>query len=83
MRNFAAVAATDATVVDKRNCLSLERIRVGFNRQRRASTQANAGMIAGAGIFVDAKSIGKHSFAIVDGLRKKRFLPALLVQHAF
>ncbi len=83
MRNFAAVATTDATVIDKRNCLSLERIRIGFNSQRRASTQANAGMIAGAGLFVDAESIGKHSFAVLDGLCKKRFLPALLVQHAF
>ena len=82
MRNFTAVAATDATVINKRNCLSLKWIRIGFNSQRRASTQANAGMIAGAGVFVDAKSIGKHSFAIVDGLCKKRFLPALLVQHA-
>jgi len=83
MRNFAAVAATDATVIDKRNCLSLERIRIGLDSQRRAPTQANAGMIAGAGLLVDTKSIGKHSFAIVDGLRKKRFFPALLVQHAF
>ena len=54
-----------------------------LERQRRAAGQANAGVIAGAGVLVDSKTLAHHALAILDALGKQRLFAPLLVEHAF
>ena len=82
MRDFATIAATNAAIVDIGNRLAFERIRVWFHRQRRATTQSNTGMIAGTGVFIDAKPFFGHALAAGHVLPELRLLPALAIQHA-
>src|SRR6478735_3720620 len=63
VRDLAAMAATDASVVDRGNRIVLQGIGCGFHRQRRAAGQANTGMVAGTGVFIDAKTLAHDALA--------------------
>ena len=54
--NLAAQPAADAAVVDMRDRIDLQRIGIGPDRQRRATREADAGMVAGAGVGVHAEA---------------------------
>src|SRR5207249_4657042 len=54
VRVLAAQAAADAAVDDRRHRIGTQRIRVVLDRERRAAGEANAGVIARAGVLVHA-----------------------------
>src|SRR6266516_1760557 len=83
MRDLAAEAAADAGVDDLRDRLDAQWIGVRRNRQRRAARETDAGMIACAGVGIDAETFAHHAVAVLDGLVYQRADAALLVQHAF
>src|SRR6478735_2165802 len=57
VRDLAAMAAADARVVDGGDRIVLQRITGRLHRQRRAAGQADAGMVARTGVFIDAKTL--------------------------
>ena len=64
--HLAAHTAADAAVVDVRDRIGAQRVRVCLDRERRAAGEADAGVIAGAGIRIDAEALAHHALA---GLR--------------
>src|SRR3546814_8171814 len=59
-----------------------QRVGIGLDGKRRAAREADAAMIAGAGIAVDTEALAHYSLAVLDGLANQRLLAALLVEHA-
>src|SRR3546814_1756696 len=59
-----------------------QRVGIGLDGKRRAGREADAAMIAGAGIAVDTEALAHYSLAVLDGLANQRLLAALLVEHA-
>src|SRR6516162_5279016 len=80
---LAAIAAADAGVVDGGDCIILERIVGMLERERWATGQPDAGMIAGAHILVDTEALFHGASAACDQLVELRPHAPLLVQHAF
>src|SRR5690606_38399896 len=71
MSDFAAVSAADAAVVDIRHGLRFQGIRIRFDRQGGAAAQAYAGMVTGAGIRIDPKTIAQDPSSLLYRLRKQ------------
>src|SRR3954470_21269765 len=53
VRDLAAQAAADAGVEHSRDWVGTQRVGVGLDRQRRTAGEADAGVVAGAGVRVD------------------------------
>ena len=81
--DLAAQPAADAGVDHLGDRLAPQRIGIGRDRQRRAAGEPDAGMIAGAGVGIDAEALAHHALAALRGLAQQRPDAALLVQHAF
>src|ERR1051325_9426473 len=54
VRVLAAQPAADAAVDHRRDRVAAQRVGIVFHGERRAAGEPDAGMVAGAGIFVDA-----------------------------
>src|SRR5574339_132165 len=69
VRVLAAQSATDAAVDHRRHRVAAQRIGVVLDGQRRAARQADARVVAGAGVFVHAvlHSYGSLSFSQILG----------------
>src|SRR5262245_42786517 len=67
VRDLAAESAADAGVVDVRHRIRLERVARGLDRERRATRETDAGMVAGAHVFVDAEAGAHHALARLEG----------------
>src|SRR5579871_4299257 len=83
MADLAAQPASDAAIVDMRHGIGSQRIAAGLDRQGRAARQADAAMIPGTGVGIDAKTLPHDALAGLDCLGNLRPDPPLLVQHAF
>ena len=83
MRVGAADAATDAAIVNVGYGIPTQRVRVFADSQRGAPGQADAAMIAGAGLRIDIKTGARHATTFGDRLPDHRLDPALTIQHAF
>ena len=81
--DLAAVAAADAGLVDAGHRVVAQRVVKTFEGQRGAAGQADAGVIAGADVLIDAKARGRDATALFDRLRAQWFFAPLFVQHAF
>src|ERR1019366_7176891 len=79
MRHLAADAAADAGVEHRRYRVAAQRIGVGLDRKRRAAREANARMVARAGVSIDAEALAHDALAGRDRLLHERLLAALLV----
>src|SRR5271166_647102 len=66
LRDLAAIAATDAGVVDGGDRIVFERIVCVLERQRRAAGKAHASMVAGADLFIDAEALFHHALPVRD-----------------
>src|SRR5690606_34938010 len=83
MRHFAAQPAAHAVVGDVRHRIALERVGGGLYGERRAAGQPDAGVIAGAGVFIDPETGAHHPFAFPEQLRAHRLDAALTLELAF
>src|SRR5581483_9060069 len=68
VRHLAANAAPHTTVIDVRNRIGAQGIRVLFHRERRTPRQANARMVARAGVRINAEALAYDPLAFLDGL---------------
>src|SRR5262249_16331434 len=82
VRHFAAHAAADARVVDVRDRIRAQRIGVLLHSERWTTGQADAGMIARAGIRVDAEALGHHAVTRLNRLAPQRRDAPLAIQLA-
>ena len=82
VRHFTAQAAADAVVVDMRHRVHLERVGRILDCERRAAGEADAGVVTGAGVFIDAVAHAHHAFAALQLGGVDRLLAALLLKHA-
>jgi hypothetical protein len=83
MTHLAAHAAADAAVLDMRDRILPQWIGIGLDRQRRAARQADAAMVAGAGVRIDAEPFAHDALAVLDRLGHQRLDAALAVELAF
>src|SRR5689334_15487912 len=81
--DFAAIAAADTGLIDRRDRIVTQRIIQLLDAERGTARQSDAGMIAGADIFIDAEAWLHHAFAVTDRLVENRLFTPLLVEHAF
>src|SRR6185437_5585164 len=81
--HLAAIAATDATIVDRGNRIVLERIVGVLDRERWAAGQTDARVVAGTDVFVDTVALAHLALAAFDRLIEQRLLAPLPVEHAF
>ena len=61
LRHLAAIAAADAALVDRRDRIVPQRIVGLLHRERRAAGEADAGVVAGADVLVDAEALAHHA----------------------
>ena len=80
---LATQAAADATVDHAGDGVDAQQVGVVLERQRRAPRQANAGMVAGAHVFVDTVLDSLHSLAAFQAASQPRPDAALPLQLAF
>ena len=80
--HLAAIAATDTGLIDRRYGIVTQQVRRLLQRKRWASRQADAGMIAGADILIDAELLADDALSRLDCLVDQRSDATLLVQHA-
>ncbi len=83
VRHLPAVAAADAALVDGGDGIFLQGIVGVLHAERRASRKANAGVVAGAHVLVDAEARLHHALPRLDRLLHQGALAPLAVQHAF
>ena len=83
MGHLAAHAAADATVDDIRHGVLSERVRVILDSERRAPGQPDAGMIAGAGVFINTEALPHVAFLLFKQVPYLRFDSPLAVKLAF
>ena len=83
VRHLPAQSAADAGIDHLGHRLAAQRVGIGRERERGASRQPNAGMIAGAGIGIDAEALAHHALAALQALAHQRPHAPLLVEHAF
>src|SRR5829696_8133985 len=72
MRHFPADATAHAAVIDMRDCIATQAIIAGLECERRATRQPNAGMVAGAKVVIDAKTLAHDALAFLRLLLEKR-----------
>src|SRR5450631_3330692 len=73
MRILAAQPAPHAAIDDGRDRIDLQRVAALLQRQRRATRQANARMIAGARVLVDAVLDAHETLALLEQVRPPWF----------
>src|SRR5271154_6298752 len=78
--DLAAHPAADAGVVDVRHRILPQRIRIRPDGERGTARQANAGMIARAGVGIDAEALAYHAGAARDGALLLGTLAALAIE---
>ena len=83
VRDLAAKPAADAGIDHLGDRLAPQRVRVRRDGERRAAREADAGMVAGAGVGIDPEALADDALAGFHRLRRQRALAALAVQHAF
>src|ERR1700749_167729 len=83
MRYLAAQSASRAAIENRRHWIFSQWILVGLDSERRASRQANAGMIAGAGIGINAEPFANHALPFLGHICHQRLYAALFVESAF
>ena len=83
MSDLAAQAAADTAFDDRGYRIAAQRIGIGFDRQRRAAGQPDAGMVAGAQLIVDAKPGLHHALTALEFVGLFDADAALPRQHAF
>src|SRR5690242_14704630 len=82
MRVFTAEPAAHAAVDDGRDRIGAQRIRVVLHREGRAAGEPDAGVIARAGVFVDAVLHAHMALAFREPLRYFRLEAALPLELA-
>ena len=83
MGHLAADAATDATVDDRCYRILSQGVGVVLDGQRRATGQPDAGMVAGAGVFINTEALPHVAFLLFKQVPYLRFDPPLTVKLAF
>src|SRR4051812_17337875 len=83
MRVLAAQAAADAALDDGGDRIAPQRVRVVLDGERRAAGEADARVIARAGVLVHAVLHADHPFTRSDLFCSDWFEPALALQLAF
>ena len=83
MGDLAAQPAADAAVDHRGDGVAAQRVGIGLDGQRRAAGQADAGMVAGADILVDAVARAHHARAARELRRIFGAQAALAHQLAF
>src|SRR5688572_988365 len=79
---LAAQPATDAAVDYRGHRVAAQRIGVVFDGERRAPRQADAGVVSGAGVFVDAVFHAHMPFPLCEPLRHLGFELSLALELA-
>ena len=79
MCDLAAQSAPDATFNDGSDGVRSQGIGIGRDRERGATRKTNAGMVARAGIRVNAELLAHHAFALSLSLSHQGLDAPLLV----
>ena len=83
MADLAAHAAPDAAVVDGRDRVLAKRVGIGPDGQRRTTREADAAVVAGAGVRVHPEPLPDDPGSALDRLLHRRLHPPLAVELAF
>src|SRR5439155_946980 len=83
MRNLAAQSAADAGIDHLRHRLAPQRIGIGRERERWTPREPDAGVVAGAGIGIDAEALAHDALAALQALAHQRPHAPLFIEHAF
>src|SRR5450759_1310980 len=82
MRNLAAKSAAHARLNNFRYRFLPQRVWIWRDRQRWATRESDAGMIAGTGVGINAEPFPHGAQTCIQPLLHKRTLATLFVQHA-
>src|SRR5450631_1381123 len=83
VRVLAAQPATNAALDDRRDRVDFQRIAAFFQRQRWTTRKANARVVAGTRVLVDAILDADHALAVPEQARAPRLDPPLAFELAF
>src|ERR1700723_4491066 len=82
MRYLTAKAAPRAAIENRRHRIFSQRILIRLDGERWAAGQADAGMIAGAGIGINAEPFANHPLPFLGHFGHERLDAALFVEGA-